>query len=147
MKIELNRIDNDYNFEAHGSSPVSVMIDGSEKIGGHNAGARPMELLLMGLGGCSAIDIISILKKQKQKIANYKIKIDAQRFEGQIPSIFKKIEVLYILSGEIEKSKLERAIKLSIEKYCSVSKILKSTTAIEYFYILNDSPKSKLEEL
>lgn len=145
MKIKLNRIDDAYNFEAFGSSTVSVKIDGSESIGGKNAGARPMELILMGLGGCSAIDIISILKKQKQKIDDYKITVEAERYENKTPSVFKWIKVIHKVSGEIDENKLVRAISLSVNKYCSVSEILKPTAELEYYYQLNYGALKTLE--
>jgi uncharacterized OsmC-like protein len=123
-----------------------VNIDASEAIGGSNNGARPMELVLMGLGGCSAIDIISILRKQKQIIEDYEIEINAERYESRTPSIFKKIKVTHILSGEIKEKKLVRAINLSVTKYCSVSHILNPTAEIEYYYKLNSNEIIKMEK-
>lgn len=146
MNVKLKRIDDAFNFEAEGSSPVKVKIDAAEKIGGMNNGARPMELILMGLGGCSAIDIILILKKQKQVIKSYDIEISAERYEDRTPAIFKEIKVEYHFSGQIETKKLERAILLSATKYCSVSEILKPTAKIEYYYSLNGENLIKVEE-
>lgn len=146
MEIKLKRIDEAYHFEAVGSSKVKVHIDASETIGGTNKGARPMELLLMGLGGCSAIDIISILKKQRQKIVNYEIEIFAERFENRTPSIFKIIRVVHKLTGDIKDEKLIRAISLSVDKYCSVSHILNPTAQIEYYYKLNNAELIKVEK-
>ena len=146
MNIKLKRIDDAYNFEALGESPVNVTIDGSEAIGGHNAGARPMELVLMGLGGCIAIDVISILKKQRQQITDYEISVDAERKKDETPSTFEWIKVTHKMSGEIDEVKLSRAIELSVKKYCSVSAILKPTAKLEYFYQLNGSQIKKLEK-
>jgi len=79
MEVVLKRLDDDFHFEGMGNSSVPVHIDAAENIGGHNAGARPMELLLMGLGGCMAIDVILILKKQRQSIDDFQIRISGNR--------------------------------------------------------------------
>ena len=137
MQVNLSRADQDYHFQATGSANVAVNIDGSPQIGGHNAGARPMELLLMGLGGCSAIDIIQILKKQRQQIDSFDIKIDAERAEGQVPSTFKTIHVHFILGGPLEEDKVRKAIDLSLEKYCSVAAVLNKTATITHSFEVN----------
>ena len=134
MQVELKRINENCHFKAVGSAGVEVNIDGAPSIGGQNAGARPMELILMGLGGCTAMDVISILKKQKQKIDDLKITIDGERLVGQIPSIFKTINVHYIFKGELEEKKVKHAIELSMEKYCSVTAILNKTAKIDYSF-------------
>jgi putative redox protein len=137
MKVELNRVDDDFHFKAIGSAGVAVDIDGAESIGGHNSGARPMELMLMSLGACSAIDIIQILKKQKQKIEKFNISVNGERDPDNIPSLFTTIDVHFILTGELEKNKVERAIKLSVEKYCSATAILCKTAKINYTFEIN----------
>ncbi|WP_114783811.1 OsmC family protein [Botryobacter ruber] len=133
MQVELNRVNDFYHFEAKGTAGVTIHIDGSPEIGGVDAGARPMELLLMGLGGCSAIDIIQILKKQRQQVESFKISVDASRVQGQVPSLFENIVITYRLSGpNLDKEKVRKAIDLSMEKYCSVSAILEKTASISY---------------
>ena len=134
MKVTLERVNNSFQFEAIGSAGVPVAIDASPQIGGHNKGARPMELLLMGLGGCSGIDIIEILKKQKQKLELFKIVIEAERIPNKVPSLFKSIHIHFKLGGELNKKFVERAINLSLEKYCSVGAILSKTAEINYSY-------------
>ncbi len=136
MQVELNRVNEHCHFKATGSAGVEINIDGASSIGGQNAGARPMELILMGLGGCTAMDVISILKKQKQKIDELKITIDGDRIENQIPSIFKTINVHYQFKGELEEKKVKHAIELSMEKYCSVTAILNKTAVINYSFSL-----------
>ena len=79
MKVELVRVDDDFHFEASGTSEVKNHMDASEDIGGHNLGARPMEMLLMGLGGCTAIDVILVLKKQRQVIEDFRISVEGDR--------------------------------------------------------------------
>lgn len=136
MKVKLERVDSDFHFQGFGASEVAVNIDASSTIGGNDAGARPMELVLMGLGSCSAIDIIEILKKQRQDLQDIKIVIKAER-AAQIPAVFKKIHVEYHLFGNLVSSKVERAVDLSFNKYCSVSVMLAKTAKLEYSYKLN----------
>jgi putative redox protein len=134
MKVTLERVNNSFQFDAIGSAGVPVSIDASPQIGGHNKGARPMELLLMGLGGCSGIDIIEILKKQKQKLELFKIVIEAERMPNKVPSLFQSVHIHFKLGGELNKKLVERAINLSLEKYCSVGAILSKTVEINYSY-------------
>ena len=134
MKVVLNRVDDGFHFEGKGSSEVKVHIDGSTEIGGKNAGARPMELVLMGLGSCGAMDIISILKKQKQNLIDLKIKIDAERDKNNTPAVFTEINIEFLLFGNLDKDKVERAVNLSMQKYCSVSAMLEKTALITYSY-------------
>lgn len=136
MEVNLTRVDQDFHFEATGSSGVVLNIDGSPEIGGHNAGARPMEMLLMGLGGCSAIDIIQILKKKRQQIDSFKINVKAERVLGEVPSLFKAIHIHFILGGPLEEQKVQQAIQLSMDKYCSVAMILYKTATIDYTFEL-----------
>lgn len=123
MKIEINRIDDAFHFEAKGSSNIVVNIDAAENIGGHNAGARPMELLLMGLGGCTSIDVILILKKQRQNLEDIRLIVEGQRetIEGTHMSPFRKINIHFILKGKLDEQKVKKAIELSMEKYCSAT--------------------------
>lgn len=136
MHVELVRVDDAFHFEAHGKSDVVQHIDGAVDIGGHNAGARPMEMLLMGLAGCTAIDIILILKKQKQVIEDFRLKVDGLRVKDATPAPFKKIHITYILKGQIDPDKLQRAIDLSMNKYCSATAQLSPSAAITHSYEL-----------
>lgn len=124
MKFELNRMDSDFHFEARNENGNIIEMDGSEAIGGHNKGARPMQLLIMALGGCSAIDITMILKKQKQQIDDFKISIEAEREVGKEPAIWESITIHFKLKGAIDTEKAQRAVDLSMQKYCSVAKTL-----------------------
>ena len=137
MEVVLKRIDNDFHFEGMGNSSVPVHIDAAEGIGGHNAGARPMELLLMGIGGCTAIDVILILKKQRQEITSFKAEVEGERVPVGEANPFKTIHVVFFLEGPINEDKAARAAKLSFEKYCSVSKTLEPTATILYKVVLN----------
>ncbi|MGM9510109.1 OsmC family protein [Larkinella sp. GY13] len=132
MKVELNRVDDAFHFEATGVSDVPIHIDGAVDIGGHNAGARPMEMLLMGLAGCSAIDVILILKKQRQVIEDFRITVEGQRPADVTPAPFQSIHLHYILKGDLDEDKARRAIDLSMDKYCSATAQLRPTASITY---------------
>ncbi|MEA5405510.1 OsmC family protein [Arcicella sp. DC2W] len=123
MQVELVRIDDAFHFQANGMSGVPVDIDAAENIGGHNAGSRPMELLLMGLGGCTAIDVILIMKKQRQIIEDLKISVSGERvkIEGTEMTPFRKINIHFKFKGNIVEEKAKKAIELSMEKYCSAT--------------------------
>lgn len=111
-------------FEAHSQSGHQVVMDGSAEYGGENRGPRPMELILMGLGGCACFDIVTILKKARQDIHDVKCEIQAERADS-IPAVFTKIHLHFVVSGVAVKDKqVAKAIELSSEKYCSASKML-----------------------
>jgi putative redox protein len=138
MKVHLTRINDNYLFEAKGASGVSVFID--SKIDEPSKGASPMELLLMGVGGCSAIDVVMILKKQRQEITSYKMEVEGQRKEVREAKPFEAIHVTLFLEGKIDVAKALRAAQLSFEKYCSVSITLEASVEITYSIVLNGNP-------
>lgn len=140
MKVTLDRIDNAFHFEAKGNSPVKVHIDAAENIGGHNAGARPMELLLMGLGGCTSIDVLLILKKQRQEPRDIKLTVSGNRkkIEGTEMSPFTDINVHFELYGDLDSKKVKKAIELSMEKYCSATAQLAATATITHSFELKN---------
>jgi putative redox protein len=137
MHIELKRLDDAYHFEASNEDGNTVVMDGSVAIGGKGLGARPMQLLLMGIGGCSGIDIVSILKKQKQVITGFDISIDGEREVDVVPALFENIAVHFQLEGALDAAKVKRAVMLSMDKYCSVSKIIEKSAKITYRVSLN----------
>ncbi len=120
-KIEMHRMKGDFGFEAKDMHGHSVRMDTSDETGGDNYGVRPMQMLLMGLGGCSAIDIVAILKKQRQQVDDFKIEIEGEREHGKEPSLWKHVKVHYFLKGKIDSEKAKRACELSMGKYCSVA--------------------------
>lgn len=138
MQIKIKRIDDNFLMEASNEDGLTLRMDAAEAIGGSNMGMRPTQLLLSAVGGCSAIDIISILKKQKQQIDSFEIVVDGAKEKVEEYSLFKKIHIRYILKGVIDKDKAERAAKLSIDKYCSVSKTLEPTAEITYSVHVNE---------
>lgn len=134
MEIKLKRLDDAYQMVALNENGNSIIMDGSPAIGGGNKGMRPMQTLLAALGGCSAIDVISILNKQRQILDDIHIEIKAAREPEAVPSLFTEIHVHYKLFGELKPEKAERAVQLSMEKYCSVAKTLEKTAKITWSY-------------
>ena len=137
MKVALERINQDYLFKVANSNGHSVLLDNKSKKDGEVAGISPMELLLMGLAGCSSIDVVAILNKQKLNPTSLKMEVEGERNETEIPSLFNKINVKVIVEGEISPEKIRRAVQLSFDKYCSVSKTLEHTAEINYLIFLN----------
>ena len=135
MEVTLNRLNDNYLFKAKGNSGVPVYID--NKTDEPSKGASPMELLLMGVGGCSAIDVVSILKKQKQEIISYKMEVEGQRKEVREAKPFEAIHVTLYLEGKIDEAKAIRAAQLSFEKYCSVSITMEASVKVTYSIVLN----------
>jgi putative redox protein len=119
---------------AEADSGHGVVIDGSPEIGGRNLGARPMEMVLMGLGGCTAMDVLSILRKSRQELTDCAVELEAERAESE-PKVFTKIHIHFILTGrDLKENQVKRALDLSAEKYCSVSQMLNKTARISYDY-------------
>jgi putative redox protein len=135
MKVTLDRINEDYLFEGKGDNNVSVLID--NKTNDVVKGASPMELLLMAVGGCNAIDIIYVLKKQRQVVDSYKVEVEGTRAEVRRANPFKSIHVTVYLEGDIAPAKALRAASLSFESYCSVSITLENSVKITYDVVLN----------
>lgn len=135
MNVTLNRINHDYLFEAKGAKDIPVLID--NRTGDSVKGASPMELLLMAVGSCNAIDIISILKKQRQEITSYSVEVEGDRKDTKKARPFEFINVKIYLEGSIAEDKAKRAAALSFEKYCSVSITLEPSVEITYEIILN----------
>lgn len=127
--IELSRVNDDFGFEATDQNGHTIRMDTSPESGGKNFGVRPMQMLLMGLGGCSAIDVISILKKQRQDVKDYKMVIKGDREAGVEPSLWQEIEIEFHLYGTIDEDKAKRAVELSLGKYCSVAATLQKAAA------------------
>jgi len=137
-KIEIHRVKGDFGFEAKDTDGHIVQMDTSKETGGDNFGVRPMQMLLMGVGGCSAIDIVTILKKQRQQIDDFKIEIEGEREQDKEPSLWKNVRIKYFLKGQIEPEKAKRACELSMGKYCSVAAtLLKSGTKITWSVKVN----------
>jgi putative redox protein len=127
ITVELSRVQGDFGFEATDANGHTVRMDTSPEHGGQNFGVRPMQMLLMGLAGCSAIDVISILKKQKQEVVDYKMVVTGEREVGKEPSLWQDIMMEFHIYGNVDEDKAKRAAELSMNKYCSVSATLKAS--------------------
>lgn len=125
MKFTLQRIDDAFNMEAMDEGGHKVLMDSSVENGGKGNGVRPMQMLMMGLGGCSAIDVVMILKKQRQEITDFSIEIEGAREKGKEPALWEKAHVIFHLKGNIDPDKAARAVELSMNKYCSVAETLR----------------------
>jgi putative redox protein len=139
MKVTLERVNDNFHFQLKNERGHIVDVDSRPEFGGNDLGASPMELVLMGLAGCSAIDIISILKKQRQDITSFKAEVDGLRVQIEDAKPFKEITVVFYLEGEIDEEKAKRAAELSFTKYCSVSKTIEPTATINYKIVLNNN--------
>lgn len=137
MKVNLNRINQNYLFEVTNDNGYKVLLDNKSKKEGKVEGASPMELLLAALAGCSGIDIIAILNKQKINPTDLKMNVEGERIPNVAPSLFYKIKVNVRLEGDIPPEKAKRAVCLSFDKYCSVAKTLEYSTPIKYSIFLN----------
>lgn len=125
-------------FIGKASSGHTIVMDGPAEGGGRNLGPRPMEMLILGMGACSTYDVVSILKKSRQEITDCELKITSQRADSD-PKVFTDIQLHFIVSGHnLKEKQVERAIKLSAEKYCSASIMLGATANITHdFEIIN----------
>lgn len=123
--------------EASNEDGNSIQMDSSPEIGGEGKGMRPRQLLLAAVGGCSAIDVILILKKQKQEITDFDVEVEGESEKVEHYSLFRDITLHFKIKGNVDLDKAERAVKLSIDKYCSVSKTLEPTAKINYKITIN----------
>lgn len=134
VKIEIKRLNDAYHMEATNESGATLQMDASPDIGGQNKGMRPMQVVLTALGGCSVIDVISILKKQKQDLKDIQITVTGER-ENVAPSPYTEANVHFKLFGsDLDKDKVSKAIDLSVDKYCSVAESLKPQTKITHSF-------------
>ncbi|HMO63109.1 MAG TPA: OsmC family protein [Ferruginibacter sp.] len=125
IEINLKRVEGDFAFEAVDAMGHIARMDSSSETGGLDSGIRPMQMLLMGLGGCSAIDIVMILKKQRQEVKDFSIQIAGEREKGKEPSLWENVKVTFVLTGTVDEEKAYRACELSMNKYCSVAETLR----------------------
>jgi putative redox protein len=129
----------DVSFLAETGSGHVVMMDGAAESGGRNLAPRPMEMLLVGLGGCTAFDVVMILKRGREAITDCVVEMDAERAAAD-PKVFTAIKLHFIVTGKrLEAHKVERAIKLSAEKYCSASAMLGAVATITHDFEIRDA--------
>jgi len=132
MIINLKRLDDAFHMKATNEDGQSVESDGAPSIGGSHKGMRPMQMLISSLGSCSAIDVINFLKKMRQPLEDIQLRIEAQREEDKTPALFTQIHLHYVLKGSLDPKKAEKAVALSVDKYCSVARILEKTAKITW---------------
>lgn len=139
MKARIKLADG-MTFVAESGSGHGVVVDASPDIGGRNLGARPMELVLMGTGACSAIDVVLILRKARQPITDCVVELDSER-AAEDPKVFTRIHLHYVVTGKgLATAQVERAIKLSKEKYCSATIMLaKAGAEITFDYEVREA--------
>ena len=126
-------------FVGESGSGHAIIMDGPPENGGRNMGVRPMEMLLLGLGGCSSFDVVHILQKGRHDIIDCETKISAQRVDS-VPKVFSKIHLHFILTGRnLKESAVKRAVQLSAEKYCSASIMLEKAVEITHDYEVKES--------
>jgi putative redox protein len=126
-------------FVAESGSGHAVVVDASPDVGGRNLGARPMELVLMGTGACSAIDVMLILRKSRQQVSDCVVELDSER-APEDPKVFTKIHMHYVVTGKgLAQSHVERAIRLSKEKYCSATAMLAGTAQVTFDYEIREA--------
>ncbi|MBW7676854.1 OsmC family protein [Chryseobacterium chendengshani] len=141
MKITLNRLNDDFLFECTNSQGNSILLDNTSQPGAK--GVSPMESVLMAVAGCSGIDVVSILKKQRQEITSFRAEVEGERVPVEDAKPFKSILVKFFLEGTIDPKKALKACELSFEKYCSVSKTLEPTVAIGFEIYVNTEKVGK----
>ncbi len=132
MNLTLSRLSAPYHFAIKNASGNTVETDASTDIGGGDAALRPMELLLAGLSSCSSIDVVLLLQKMRQPLTDIRVDIQAERRQNETPSLFEKIHLHFVLYGALDHEKAQKAIDMSIDKYCSVAKILEKTCTITW---------------
>lgn len=131
MKATVKWLDH-MSFVGESGSGHSIVMDGPPDDGGRNLGVRPMEMVLLGMGGCTAFDVVHILKRARQEITDCQVELEAER-ASEVPKVFTKIHAHYVVKGKnLDSKKVERAISMTAEKYCSVSIMLAETVEISH---------------
>jgi putative redox protein len=138
MKARIRWLE-DMIYVGESGSGHAMVMDGPPELGGRNLGVRPMEMLLLGMGGCTAIDVINILKKARQPVTGCEVELEAERADTD-PKVFTHIQVHFIVTGKgVNENHLKRAIALSAEKYCSASIMLGKTAEITHSYEIREA--------
>ena len=139
MKARIKLVEG-ITFVAESGSGHGIVVDGAPDIGGRNLGARPMELVLMGTGACSAIDVVHILRKARQVVTDCIVDLEAERAETD-PKVFTRIHLRYVVTGrKLAQAQVERAVKLSKEKYCSATIMLAHSAEISFEIEVREAP-------
>ena len=146
MKVRIKWVEG-VSFVGESETGHAVVLDGAPENGGRNIGMRPMEMLLIGMGACTSFDVVTILKKARQPIVDCVAEIDAARAD-EIPKVFTKIHVHFVITGNnLNETQVERAVKLSAEKYCSASIMLAKSVEISHDYEIKPSEIRSLSDV
>lgn len=137
MRVTLDRIDENFLFRGRNDDGAEAFFDTTPDEGGSGRAPGPMQTVAMALGACSGIDVVSILRKGRQEIEDFHIDIDYERATDRTPSVFTTFHVHYALRGELDVEKVRRAVDLSINKYCSITRMLGKTAEINYSFSVN----------
>lgn len=137
MRVAIEQVNDAVHFIARNQDGAEVHIDGAEKIGGTNAGMRPMELVLVSLGTCAAMDLVTILKKQRVGLQRVAFQVHGERETDAVPSPFTGFRIHFDLYGDLPEAKVKRAVELAVEKYCSVGSMLQHSGTIEHEYTIH----------
>jgi putative redox protein len=137
MKCRIKWLDH-MSFVGESGSGHSVVMDSAPESGGRDLGIRPMEMLLLGLGGCTSFDVVSILKKSRQDLVDCEAHVEAERATG-IPRVFTKIHIHFVVSGrDLDEARVKRAVDLSADKYCSASRMLEKAAEITHDFEIRE---------
>lgn len=138
LEVSLERVDDTFHFVGQNPQGIKVHLDdASSRPDGIGLGMSPMQLLLIALGGCSGVDLASILGKGRQKVDSLSIEVRGDKPDGVAPSLFESVHVTFRVDGEVDADRVRRAVDLSLGKYCSVSKTLEPTAEITASYVVN----------
>ena len=137
MLVTLDRLDDAFHFRATNETGCSVDLDASNSAGGNNKGVRPMQLVLMSLGGCSGIDVLQILRKQRQLVVGLRVSVDGERPINRVPALYEDIQIHFQFEGDLDPATVKRAVELSLGKYCPVAAMLSQSAKITYRITLN----------
>ena len=141
MKVRIKWVE-DVSFVGESETGHAVVLDGAPENGGRNIGMRPMEMLLIGMGACTSFDVVTILKKARQPIVDCVAEISAER-ANDVPKVFTKIHVHFVVTGDgLSETQVERAVKLSAEKYCSASIMLSKSVEITHDFEIKTSQQA-----
>lgn len=140
MKISITGTDDSYGMEARNETGQLLRMDASEGIGGRGTGMRPMQVMLSAAGGCSAIDVLSILRKQRQQVDQYEVELTAEQVPVEKHTEFREIKLVFRLHGQIDPVRAYRAADLSVNRYCSVLKHLEKTAKVVFQVEVNGIP-------
>ena len=134
MHITLQRLNDAVHFEGKNDDGNTIHLDGNPNFGGEGKGVRPMQLLLMSLAGCSSMDVVSLLTKMRQTLDDIRVEVNGERDTNEVPPVFKKIHLKFFLKGNLDEEKVTKAISKSVDKYCSVARMLEGKAEISWDY-------------